>query len=338
MKTRAIFLTMMAAILCTTVKAQCPSSATIIPKDTLIICADTTFKMVLPAIPGATYAWSTGENTSTIDIHQSNKYWVTVTAPACTPVTDTVTLIFNSLILIPNVQNALLCYNEPAPPMIAGGQNLVWYSTPTSMDGSPNAPIPSTADTGITNYYVSQTILGCESPRAKVVAEVIKKPDFDLGENIVIPCGATGVVLQTVAQKYTTYTWQDGSKDVELLATDAASYILKAENICGTHIDTVTTVLCNTRCLNFPTAFTPNNDGLNETFKPGAFCPITKYTFTVYDRFGKQVFHSTNPKEGWNGKIEGKKADIGTYIYYCVYNDFMLKRDLMLQGSVMLIK
>lgn len=321
-----------------TIRAQCPDAASIFPKDSIIICADTTYKLVLPAKPGVLYTWNTAETANAIDIHQSGKYWVTVADGACAPVTDTIFVIFNSLILIPNVKDTLLCLNKPAPPMQAYGQNLVWYSSPISTDGTHNAPVPSTSDTGSTYFYVSQTILGCESPRAKVIAEVIDKPGFDLGENIVIPCGAPGVVLQTVAQKYTSYLWQDGSTKNEFLATEAGKYILRAENICGKLVDTVETVLCNTRCLNFPNAFTPNGDGRNELFRPGAFCPITKYVFTVYDRFGRQVFHSTNPNEGWDGRISGKKADLGTYIYYCIYDDFMLKRQLMLRGSVTLIK
>lgn len=318
--------------------AQCPDTSTIFPKDSIIICADTTYKMVLPAKPGVSYTWSTSETGNAIDIHQAGKYWVTVADGACSPVTDTVFVLFNSLILIPNVSDALLCLNQPAPPMRAYGQNLVWYSSAVSTDGKPAAPVPSTADTGITYFFVSQTILGCESPRARVVAEVIDKPNFDLGENIIIPCGAPGVILQTVEQKYTSYLWQDGSSNPEFLATEAGKYVLKAENICGRLVDTVETVLCNTRCLNFPNAFTPNGDGKNELFRPGAFCPVTKYIFTVYDRFGRQVFHSTNPKEGWDGRVNGKKADMGTYIYYCIYDDFMLKRQLMLKGSVTLIK
>lgn len=318
--------------------AQCPDTSTIFPKDSIIICADTTYKMVLPAKPGVSYIWSTNETGNAIDVHQAGKYWVTVTDGACTPVTDSVFVIFNSLILIPNVNDALLCLNQSAPPMRAYGQNLKWYSTAISTDGSSSAPVPSTADTGTTYFYVSQTILGCESPRARVMAEVIDKPTFDLGENIIIPCGAPGVILQTVEQKYTSYLWQDGSSQPEFLATEAGKYVLKAENICGRLVDTVETVLCNTRCLNFPNAFTPNGDGKNETFRPGAFCPVTKYVFTVYDRFGRQVFHSNNPKEGWDGRVNGKKADMGTYIYYCIYDDFMLKRQLMLKGSVTLIK
>lgn len=338
MKTRILIL--LGAILCVhaTVKAQCPTGETIFPKDSIIICSGTSFTLSLPADPGTTYTWSTSETGNSIQVDQGDKYWVTVTAPGCAPVNDTVTVIFNSLILIPKVQNELLCLHVPAAPLKAGGKDLKWYDSPTNTAFSNNPPVPSTADTGIAYYYVSQTILGCETPRAKIMVEVIEAPDFELGEDIVIPCGAPGVVLQTVKQKYTTYTWQDGSDNTDFLATRAGTYTLTAQNKCGTHTDAVNTVVCNTRCLNFPSAFTPNGDGKNELFRPGAFCPMSKYVLTVYDRFGKIVFHSTNPAEGWDGRVNGKKADIGTYMYHCLYNDFMLKMDLLLRGTVTLIK
>lgn len=320
------------------VKAQCPTSETIFPKDSIIICADTTFILNVLAPPGSTYDWSTLESGNSIKIDKGGEYSITLTTPGCSPVKDTVFVIFNSLILIPEVNNALLCLNVPANPLRAGGVDLKWYTSPTNIAFSNSPPVPSTTDTGYTNYYVSQTILGCESPRAKITVEVIEKPNFELGEDIVIPCEAKGVVLQTVKQKYTTYTWQDGSTEIEFLATDAGTYTLIGENKCGTHTDAVKTVVCNTRCLNFPNAFTPNGDGKNELFRPGAFCPISKYVVTVYDRFGKTVFHSTNPTEGWDGRINGKKAEMGTYVYYCIYYDFMLKMELMLKGTVTLIK
>lgn len=319
-------------------KGQCPSPSDIISKDTIIICADTTYSLSLPATPGVSYSWSTGETSNTIQIYQSGKYWVTVTDVACPSVTDTVTILLNSLIQQPVVKDTLLCLNQSAPALIAWGKDLIWYDSPTAPAGNTTAPVPSTADTGTTYYYVSQTLLGCESPRARLTVEVINKPAFDLGEDIVIPCGVKGVVLQTVEEKYTYYRWHNGSTASEFLASEAGNYILNANNICGSYTDTVRVVLCNTHCVTFPNAFTPNNDGLNDSFKPGAFCPVTTFQFMVFDRLGKKVFESKDPTRGWDGMVNGKKADIGSYAYYCIYYDFMLKRELLLKGTVTLIR
>jgi gliding motility-associated-like protein len=335
------FITVLSLVLCAAVsRGQCPaaSDVNIIQQDTLIICADTLYTLTLPALPGVSYTWSTGETSNSITIHQSGEYRVTRDSAACPPVTDTFTVLFNSLVLEPGVKDELLCFNVGASPLTAWGEKLMWYTSPTIPVGSPVPPVPSTADTGTIYFYVSQTLLGCESPRARLTVEVIKKPDFSLGEDILIPCGAKGVVLQTVEQKYTSYTWQDGSTLPEFLATEAGSYILKASNICGTFKDTVRTVLCNTKCIQFPNAFTPNNDGLNDVFKPGAFCPVSTYHVMIYDRYGKKIFESKDPTTGWDGRINGKKADIGNYVYYCIYHDFMLKRELLLKGTVTLIR
>lgn len=324
--------------ICIITKAQLNCSGGLFLSDSIIVCEGTSYRLQLPVIHGSiTYTWENGQSTDYIDISDTDMYKVEVSDGVCT-VEDSVYVIFNSLIQIPTKRNELLCLNVPAPRLTAWGESLKWYSTATSLDASSTAPIPATADTGTFYYYVSQTILGCESPRARVVVEVIDKPSFDLGEDIIIPCGAPGVVLQTVAQKYTTYAWQDGSTRPDFTATEAGKYVLRGENICGNLVDTVTTVVCDTRCVNFPTAFTPNGDGLNDIFKAGAFCPVPSYHLAVFNRFGQKVFETTNPANGWDGRVNGKRADLGAYTYFCVYYDFMLKRELKLRGQVNILR
>jgi gliding motility-associated-like protein len=51
-----------------------------------------------------------------------------------------------------------------------------------------------------------------------------------------------------------------------------------------------------------PSAFTPNNDGLNDEFKP--FVPgfeVEDYRFEVYDRWGKVLFQTRSLDTGWLG-------------------------------------
>jgi hypothetical protein len=60
------------------------------------------------------------------------------------------------------------CQNTTATKLTATGSNLLWYSNATGGIGSVTAPTPSTAIVGATSYYVSQTVNGCESTRAKI--------------------------------------------------------------------------------------------------------------------------------------------------------------------------
>ncbi|MFT6998722.1 MAG: gliding motility-associated-like protein [Cryomorphaceae bacterium] len=87
-------------------------------------------------------------------------------------------------------------------------------------------------------------------------------------------------------------------------------YILSAEDQRGCKVDyefsiniSFANIASDCPCEVFiPNAMTPGDgDDLNNTFKPIPSCPITDYTFQVFDRWGDMVFESRNLKEVWNG-------------------------------------
>ena len=63
-----------------------------------------------------------------------------------------------------------------------------------------------------------------------------------------------------------------------------------------------------------PTGFTPNNDGINDRFKPVVDC-FKIFEYTIYDRWGKQIFESTHLEEGWDGTFDNKALPQGVYVY-----------------------
>jgi len=78
----------------------------------------------------------------------------------------------------------------------------------------------------------------------------------------------------------------------------------------------------NTACVTLnpevyiPNAFTPNDDGTNDEFKPEfSFLP-TDYNLKIYNRWGNVIFESNSATEPWTGTdTSGKKVPTGTYIY-----------------------
>jgi gliding motility-associated-like protein len=75
--------------------------------------------------------------------------------------------------------------------------------------------------------------------------------------------------------------------------------------------------------LKFPTAITPNDDGVNDIFHPFDLVYIpTEYQLIVFDRWGKKVFESKQVGDGWDGKFKsGKNVTEGVYHYYSQYKD-----------------
>lgn len=61
---------------------------------------------------------------------------------------------------------------ENAATLTATGTALKWYTDASGGTGTATAPTPSTTATGVTTYYVSQTLNGCEGPRASITVTV----------------------------------------------------------------------------------------------------------------------------------------------------------------------
>jgi len=89
-----------------------------------------------------------------------------------------------------------------------------------------------------------------------------------------------------------------------------------------------------------PNAFTPNGDGKNDIFIPVGFLlgPLN-YRFSIWNRWGEQVFFTNNINDGWNGrkKNSGSPAPNGIYTYLIEFNDTRGKPHL-LKGYATLIR
>lgn len=80
------------------------------------------------------------------------------------------------------------CQQDIPSTLTATGQNLLWYSSFTGGTGTATPPVPSTATTGMTSYYVSQTVNGCESPRSELIVKVKTKPAAPIATTPVTYC------------------------------------------------------------------------------------------------------------------------------------------------------
>ncbi|MFN0274544.1 MAG: PKD domain-containing protein [Chitinophagales bacterium] len=67
--------------------------------------------------------------------------------------------------------------------------------------------------------------------------------------------------------------------------------------------------------MEIPNAFSPNGDGLNDVVYIVFYENIFLHEFSIYDRWGEQVFKTNNLTEGWNGIYKNKHAEVGTYMY-----------------------
>jgi gliding motility-associated-like protein len=117
------------------------------------------------------------------------------------------------------------------------------------------------------------------------------------------------------------------------------TYYLEVTDTAGcVDIDTVVVhVDCND--LNLPNAFAPNANGTSNNARFGIKnMQIIKLTvFHIFDRWGKEVFTTTDPTKEWDGTVNGENAPMGVYVWdvdgFCVSGARLRK-----SGNVTLIR
>jgi len=96
-------------------------------------------------------------------------------------------------------------------------------------------------------------------------------------------------------------------------------------------------IIVNPAGLFLPTAFSPNNDGANDEFRP-LNDNLESYNISIYNRWGELVYRSDDFLEGWDGIYKGQNAGIGVYTYSAEYRFENQTENKSFSGNVTLIR
>jgi gliding motility-associated-like protein len=99
-----------------------------------------------------------------------------------------------------------------------------------------------------------------------------------------------------------------------------------------------TMMVVKTCVIYVPTAFTPNNDGLNDYFAPLYAVKAKEFEFYVYNRYGQIVFQSNNWLNTWDGRLRGQPAPPDTYVWMLRYVHRDTNKREMQKGTVVLMR
>ena len=84
---------------------------------------------------------------------------------------------------------------------------------------------------------------------------------------------------------------------------------------CWATPSTFTVIVLPVTSIDVPSAFTPNNDGINDVIFPDGWGIKTLKYFRVYNRWGQLIFETNEYKHGWDGKFMGELQNMDTYVY-----------------------
>jgi gliding motility-associated-like protein len=334
------------------VKQITPPPTVVNPSD---ICAGESLNLVNSVTTGGPdLRWYTtalgGLGTASITpittIPNSYDYWVSQVVNGCESDRVQLTYIVKSIPPEPVLsQIDPVCVNATPPKLatMVSGNLVQWYSASSGGLGSANAPTASSNEVGTFNYWVSQTINGCEGPRAMLTYSV-ESIDLNLNSSFTIDEGQSqelnAGIFAIPDRSYSVLWWDADNQNIgttdkitvsPIYTTD---YFVKATSTSGCEVDGQTRVNVINKL--YPAQiFSPNGDGANETWEIRNIEEFPNALVTVYNRWGSPVFKSKNYGNTWNGTLDGNPLPIATY-YYVI--DMTLYGKNQVTGSVTIIR
>lgn len=178
---------------------------------------------------------------------------------------------------------------------------------------------------------------GCISRDTTNILAVESLPFSFLPADTVICSGEPWEIHPSLPFKL--YSWSTGETSGAITISNAGLYSLKV--VDGNGCEGADSIRVETKkCpfgIYFPNAFTPNSDGLNDIFRPAIIGRPTVYKLSIYNRWGQQIFETTDPVQGWNGMIKNREQESGTYIWTCMYQ-FNEQEKIIKKGVFLLLR
>ena len=301
-------------------------------------CTPTAFELVVNnAVAGSTYRWYAADGTTVLSegparyttdvLSEPTDYLVAQVVGDCEGAPTLVRATVYPPVPPPTINPTLLC--EPGEAVLqvnAPDDNMLyrWYRSPDNqMSTGMLAENGGTLRLDVsdnTTFYVSAWNGTCESERTPVTVGVLEAPTIDAGDDTRVLPGDR--VTLTAPAGFVQYQWSPSEgldnpniRQPTATPTRTTTYYLTVTTDQDCDLTSTVTVAVAER-LPIPNAFTPNADGLNDTWDIPFLRRYPQSQVLVYNRWGSLIFQSEPGYEkAWDGFYQGSVVQQGTYTY-----------------------
>ena len=176
------------------------------------------------------------------------------------------------------------------------------------------------AAAGVGKHLIQYSLtnsFGCMGDTSRYVT-VLSLPTVNLGPDQRIHAGSTVKLDGPVGPDFS-YQWEpnngttkqsDASLTVRPGQTTTYRLTVLTDGICPVSDEVLIDVLPG---LFVPTAFSPNGDGMNDTWEFTGIDAFPECSVRIYDRWGELIFQGSPYKKPWDGSYHGKRVGPGVY-------------------------
>jgi hypothetical protein len=243
--------------------------------------------------------WSSGASGPTYEVSSTGNVSVSVTVDGCTT-SDAVDVTVHPLPVFTLGLDRTLCPDETAElstgPMPSG--SLVTWNTGAA---------GTSFDAGSTGVYVATAVRNGCSWTDDVTVEVADRLEADVPLELLV-CEGDSILVSVENEPNlfpVSYLWSTDATTPAIRIGRQGSYNVTVSNACESVMAEFEVRLEPCGCVAWvPSAFTPDNDGRNDGFRPVLSCAPGFYNFRIFNAWGEQIFATSDPDGVWFGQIE----------------------------------
>lgn len=281
-----------------------------------------------------TFSWSPGDyfqdsllQNPIVSVDSTMKIYVKTQGRNGCIVRDSVT------ILVPKnarfvTQDTIICLNESVQLRSYYGTKTRWYENTSG--GQYSKPVTLSCDScertiaspkQTTTYYAAVTDEnGClDTFRTSVTVKPL--PGVNITNRDTVIKYGKSVVLNAFGGSQYVWTPIAGLSNANNVSPTATPLVTTVYHVAGVGLngcrgnDSVKITIDYKSPISVPSGFTPNGDGKNDKFRLMGVTFQTLMEFRVFNRWGQEMFSTTNINDGWDGTYKGKEQDMGAYNY-----------------------
>lgn len=236
-----------------------------------------------------------------------------------------------------------ICLGTTARLHASGGSIYSW--SPAFFLNNPNIADPVANPEKDIRYVVTvRDVLGCPKPVSDTVTIKVQNLIADAGPRDTAIVLDQPLLLKGTGGEVFHWTPSTGLSNPESsnpvsVISENQQYILQVSSSIGcVDTDTINVIVYKVAPgLYVPNAFTPDNNGKNDVFRPIPLGMKSLTYFKVYNRWGQLMFSTNEQLQGWDGKVNGKPQDAAVYAWIAEGVDYQNKV-ITKKGTVVLIR
>lgn len=297
--------------------------------------------------------WSTldgnilsGNNTINPIVNMPGTYILTIKLNnGCEASDEVLVEVYPSIVF--DFESSASCWNEVSGQIEIQNPSGGMFPFTYSIDGLnyQEDPIFSDLEAGIYNIYV-QDINGCANELAIEVDLIPELPEIQLADSFHI-CGPNpGLEIDLNANftsEYFDIFWSNDQIEWNNTFHKTGDYSVEISSPCESQVLNfhVKDDLDEWMRFQMPNAFSPNNDGTNDLFRPISTLPPVPFEFKIFDRWGNQIYRANQNSTGWDGNYKGKPMPTDVYVWFLnatIESCEGEQKDIYLEGEVTLLR